>query len=214
MCDLSLLFFSDPTTAGFTPSSAMDHIWTIVAAVGGLIVGVVVGLLLFAAVRNREKFVWWNYLSRRHYDNDSNEKCDNFCVSPNKVYETDMPVNNAKPLPPRPTTPPLTKLNPTSPQTKKITDSPVLTKYTTTPRHRRSNSSGGSFAIQAADLASSHMNNVKHTVHVEESVSNSDRQRFGKNVISRQISQDYPVQMRDGSIGYLSQTNSTIFTEP
>ena len=191
-------------------NTIMDHIWTIVAAVGGLIVGMVAGLLLFVAIRNREKFLWWHYISTRHCDGDSNEKAEDYCINFSK-----MSNNNAKPPPPRPTTPPLTKLNPTTPQTRKITDSPVLTKYTsTTSRHRRSNSSGGSFSIQIADPACSHLNNVKHTVPVEECISNSDRQRFGKNVLSRQVSKDYPMPSREGSVSYQAQNNSLIFTDP
>ena len=214
VCDPCLLPFSEPTVVSVVedlqPDSIMDNIWTIVAAVGGLIVGMVLGLLLFAAIRNREKFLWWHCLSRRHYDGDSDEKCEDYCIDFTKVPEQN--INNAKPLPPRPTTPPLTKLNPTTPL--KITDSPVLTKYTSTSRHRRSNSSGGSFNIQPADQACLHLNNVKHTVHVEESVSNSDRQRYGKNMISRQISKDYPMPSKETSVSYRAQTNSLGFTDP
>ena len=208
--DPSFLFFSEPTVddVELQPDSIMDHIWTIVAAIGGLIVGMVVGLLLFAAIRNREKFLWWHYLSRRHCDDDSDEKSDDYSID--KYIN-----NNTKPLPPRPTTPPLTKLNPvTAPHAMKITDSPILTKYTSTSRHRRSNSSGGSLGVQVADQTCFHLNNVKHTMHVEESVSNNDRQRYGKNVISRQISKDYPMPSKESSVSYQAQTNSLVFTEP
>ena len=197
------------------PASIMDHIWTIVAGVGGLIVGMVVGLLLFAAIRNREKFLWWHYLLHRHCDSDSDEKREDYCIDLNTCKLPEQSINNFKPLPPRPTTPPLTKLNPTAPHTMKITDSPILTKYTSTSRHRRSNSSGGSLGIQTADQAGLHLNNVKHTVHVEESVSNSDRQRYGKNMVSRQISKDYPpMPSKEGSISYQVRSGSLVFTDP
>ena len=57
---------SSPSTVGPEPSTGnnesqdhplFDHLWTTVAAVGGLLVGSVTGLLLFATIRNREKFI-------------------------------------------------------------------------------------------------------------------------------------------------------------
>lgn len=201
----------EPSVGGVKPQSdsISDNIWTITAAAGGLIVGLVLGLLLFAAIRNREKFLWWHCLSRRRYDFTSQDKEDLYFGA-----SSDSNQNNyTKPPPPRPTTPPLTKLNPTTPQSRKITDSPILTKYTPTGRHRRSCSSGGFIAMQPSDQSFLHFNNIKHTIHVEETVSNSDRQHYGKNIASRQISKDYPEQSRSTSVGYHAKTSSLDFSQ-
>ena len=188
-----------------------DHTWTIVAGGGGLIVGVVLGLILFALIRNKDKFCWGRFLSRRQrYNFDDDEK----------QYE--MPTlikterNNADYTKSfqRSSTPPLSKLGqPTSMTPEKVTDSPILSKYTNTGKtHNRSMSSGGQilpFTIPtngtSTPLSSPMGPNLRKTFHVEEPVTNTQRQKYGKNVVGRQLSKEYPMNPNGG---YHMKTNS------
>ena len=186
--------------------------------------GVVIGLLLFALVRNRNKYLWGKLLSRNnHYDfSEGEEKIQRQYETNNNmelktVYNNTLECNGKLP-PARPSTPPLTKLNPTSGSQlpHKVTDSPVLSKYSNTDRkHNRSMSSGGSFAfpgfepITAPPVVGSPMgNNLRETYYIEESVSNNERQKYGKNVVGRQLSKEYPMSVGPSINGTHSKSHS------
>jgi hypothetical protein len=209
----------DPSTGGINENNE-DHTWTIVAACGGTIVGIVIGFLLFAVIRNKDKFCWGKYLSRRRrYDFNDEES---------KTYE--LPNNYSKVTQfERSSTPPLSKLNPIpniTPQ--KVTDSPILTKYANTKKHHsRSLSSGGQLPMfpmaapaptygtpPAIKLGSPVLtspmvgSNLRKTFHVEQPITNSERQRYGKNMIERQLSKEYPMDATPGSNSFHMKTFS------
>ena len=182
--------------------------------------GVVIGLLLFALVRNRNKYLWGKLLSRNnHYDfSQGEEKIQRQYESNNSAsMELKTMYNNAmecngKVQPARPSTPPLTKLNPTNSQPRKVTDSPVLSKYSNTDRkHNRSMSSGGSYAfpgfepITAPPMGSP---NLRETYYIEESLSNFERQKYGKNFVGRQLSKEYPMSVGPSVTGTHSKSHS------
>ena len=158
-----------------------------------------VGFLLFALIRNKNRFRWGKFLSRRNryrYDDDGEK--GSYELEPAKPDYCQK--NNAQEyskVPQRSTTPPLSKLNPTP---NKITDSPVLTKYTNTGsgrRHNRSLSHGGQFLPSNGThhpVSSSPMgNNLRTTFHVDEPVPNPEYEKYGHNMIGRQISKEYPM---------------------
>uniref|UniRef100_A0A1X7V831 Sema domain-containing protein n=1 Tax=Amphimedon queenslandica TaxID=400682 RepID=A0A1X7V831_AMPQE len=195
---------TEPTVGTVNDASIEEHTWTIVAGAGGLTVGIVVGVLLFALIRNKNRFCWGKFLSRNrrcHWDDDGEK--GSYELGPTKPDYP--PKNNAHDyckVPVRSTTPPLSKLNPTP----KITDSPVLTKYTNTGsgrRHNRSMSHGGQFLpngahhpVAGSPIAGSPMgNNLRTTFHVDEPVPNPEYEKYGHNMIGRQISREYPMIM-------------------
>ncbi len=182
--------------------------------IGGacFLVGIAFGIVLFACIRNKDKFIWGKMLSRNrrlNFESD-NEKCTQYEMRNTKLDA--YPKNNEydyikETTPNRPSTPPLTKLNPSS-LPGKVTDSPVLSKYTKTGKtHNRSMSSGGQFPISftIADSPSRHSpvpespvrKNMRNTFHVEEGVSNNERQKYGKNIVSKQLSREYPMTFND-----------------
>ena len=182
-----------------------------VAGCGGLIVGIAVGLVLFALIRNRNKFIWYKLCSRRsryNFDDKTEEPYEMGRVNNEKPVESNSKKNNYveySKVPPRPSTPPLSKLNPSS-QPGKVTDSPVLTKYSKTGKtHNRSMSSGGQFPpivgitgyepspFYSPVHETSMRGNIRQTFHVEETISNTDRQKYGKNMVSKQLSREYPI---------------------
>lgn len=191
MCTLfSLDVVTEPVSTQ-SPDSP-DFIWPIVAGVGGLVVGIFFGIVLFALIRNRHNFIW-SPRNRRgdyavSYDNGKEPR------SNGAAEKADSWLNNSEYSKPanRPSTPPLTKLNPTStPSLSRVTDSPVLTKYQKDRGHSRSQSSGG---MNPFTTYNNHADpNLKTTVVVEEKVTNRDRERFGHNMVSRQISKEYPM---------------------
>lgn len=177
-----------------------EHIWTIVAGIGGLILGVVIGVLLFALIRNKNRFRWGKFLSRRQrYDFDGEKGTTSYELSPTKLDQKNNSVEYSK-VPQRSSTPPLSKLNPNGVPLK-VTDSPVLTKYSNTGRrHNRSMSSGCPVPHfiptngTSTPLASSPMGpNLRTTFHVEEPVPNTQYQKYGHNMVGRQFSREYPM---------------------
>ena len=179
------------------------------------LVGIAFGIVTFACLRNKDKFIWGKMLSRNRRLNfsEDHEKCNGqyeMCTTKGSEYEKNNAFDYAKDHTPRPSTPPLTKLNPTGSMPGGITDSPVLSKYTPTGRqgHARSFSSGGQFPLPTlADTPTRHSpvpespirKNLRNTFHLEEGVSNSDRQRYGKNVVSKQLSREYPMTNGDAN---------------
>ena len=183
--------------------------------------GIAFGVVVFACLRNKDKFIWGKMLSRnRRLNFDEEEpKYNRYEMYPTKgdEYEKNNAFDYVKDSTPRPSTPPLTKLNPTT-QPGRVTDSPVLSKYTKTGRgHNRSLSSGGQFPVSFPnphETSGYHSpvpespirKNIRNTFHIEEGVSNIDRQRFGKNVVSKQLSREYPMTMNDSSTHFHSNS--------
>lgn len=185
------------------------------AGVGGLVVGAALGIVFFAVLRNHKNFCWSPRNRRGDYDvteykdqvyDDMPRKADNW----KNNYEGGPPL-------PRPSTPQLTKLNPTGnhPIVVKVTDSPVLSKYRQSNGHSRSHSSGGQNPVFGAYENPAYNNhhgnpNLKSTVMVEEVVTNRDRVLFGPNVVGRQMSKEFPVQSSPHhmKVGYHAKTGS------
>ena len=214
-----------------TKTDDNTHTYTLCGVGGaGLVVGIALGMILFACLRNKDKFIWGKLLSRNRRLN-FNEDHDKHISYNNNTYEMqektmDIEKNNLgdyeKPLLGRPSTPPLTKNNPA---TQPGMESPVLSKYTKTGKtHNRSLSSGGQFPLPPLGpppsfetCTSGHHSpvpespiskNTRYTYHVEEGVSNSDRQKWGKNMVSKQLSREYPVTASENSGFFHSHSNS------
>lgn len=191
--------------------------------------GVAFGIVIFACLRNKDKFIWGKMLSRNrrlNFSEDNEKYCNgDYEMYPTKIdeYEKNNAHDFVKDSTPRPSTPPLSKLDPTS-QPGKVTDSPVLSKYTPTGKssHNRSFSSGGmQFPPMPVLLPTESScspvpdspirNNMRNTYHIEEGVSNVDRQKYGKNVVSKQLSREYPMAYNDATMNgstFHAKTNS------
>ena len=147
-------------------------------------VGIFFGIVLFALIRNRHNFIWSPRNRRGNYAvSYENDKVPR---SNGTAEKAESWMNNSEYSKPanRPSTPPLTKLNPTStPSLHRVTDSPVLTKYQHERGHSRSQSSGG---LNPFTTYNNHADpNLKTTVLVEEKITNRDRERFGQSQISK-----------------------------
>ena len=161
------------------------------------------GLICFALIRNKDRFCWGKFFSRRNGYNYDEEKIDDDYEMTQTHKMPDTRNNSYSKVPQRPSTPPLTKLNPTLANggpSHKVTDSPVLSKYSNPERtHSRSMSSGGQFIPTLFPVPTNGTtlspigSNLRHTFHVEEPVNNSQRQKFGKNMVGRQLSKEYPM---------------------
>lgn len=216
---ISTSLYTAPTTGGVSEGFIEKHTEALVAGAGGLIVGVVVGFLLFALLRNKNRFCWGKFIpSRRrryHYDDDQEKGVTYELSVKHGDYQHKNNATEYTKVPQRSTTPPLTKLNPAP---NKITDSPVLSKYTNTGRtHNRSRSFGGQFlpsnGITPHPVSNTPMgSNLRATFHVDEPVPNAEYEKYGHNMVGRQLSKEYPMvtpnRMVVGSFPHHVKTNS------
>ena len=220
-----IILIAEPTSRGLEDKQDNNNLYMTIGIGGAcFIAGIAFGIVVFACIRNKDKFIWGKMLSRNrrlNFDNDD-EKCNNqyeMCNTKNDDFQKNNGYEYTKETTPRPSTPPLTKLNPTS-QPGKVTDSPILSKYTTTAgkTHNRSMSSGGRFPMSfpIIDTPPHHSpvpespvrKNIRNTFHIEEGVSNNERQKYGKNIVSKQLSREYPMSYSDGSPYFHAKTNS------
>lgn len=190
----------EPSVNNVSEINPEDHTWTYVAGGGGLTIGIVIGLILFALMKNKDKFCWGKFFSRRRrYNYNDDEGQNKYEMTYYKVDRNNAEYSKGFQ---RSSTPPLSKNQPPSNVIDKVQESPVLSKYTSTGNktHNRSLSSGGPIVLPfslpnptSSPLSSPMGPNLRKTFHVEEPVKNTERQKYGKNVVGRQLSKEYPM---------------------